>query len=1398
MTERERDAPASPHSDADDASESPEIRKPATTTLYAILQSAAAQPPGGSGGSGSSGGSQRHSRSRSVEGPAPLSRERHSLGSLSASANPSTSPPESAAAFKLTARKSRLGAGGSAHSQTMSSSGNEGSGALPAIVIARPPSVTPLDPADASLSVGLASDGATSPPPTSSGPGSIAPSASEIALAQLAASAGFAIPEGARAGDDITMDIISSALRLEREYIAHLNSLIREHVPLLLSYVECAQDVIEALWATPASPRSPMLSGSLPTPISPKASYRSEQTLSALREQNSYMSHGAKQQPDKENKKSMSKVLTDFADAAERMLTVARDAAERLVGLASAPAQKRAVKPWLLFVYGRHYCDVCAQMFCKTGELLNVLWTVRQAKPDLMPQIAAKSRSPGIETEGLIAITVSQVRQMRKLALAHREVYVVQQTLWDVTSYIDRMSDPELIDMQETPLSSEEVLQIGIKEIRTLDDLVRSVANLEQFLAAYQVIRHFDTSSASDAIPQNQDRKFVMRLKLTQVNTIVHHGVSVTVPVEAIVFSDGLAILEPVPPGTHYRHRLLDWYSFDRIYIYDYPDASHFHSFQLGIRQEDVKLLQQEDPKSVQPEEIKALPPGWEVLPEKNGKKYLFKPHKISQLQKPTPYRLRGLRQLCAASKDAKDALMLSIRAVKPANVEFAKLPYSMLGTQLETIVAHESLWLPSHDIPLLVEKSLFHIISRGITDVGVMRVGGHKKKLNELRDLAMVGLLEPPEPKDSKWSSGEKRRQTEEVVDLTGLLKLFLREMPTPLIPPACQQAFFDAALMAEPAKQVRAYAQAFGALPPPNKALLREILWLLVCVSANSSINQMNSTNLAIVTAPNIVRAEGKDAAKKDADLSSNALANGVVETLVTRYPDLFEAPDAPLAPQRQLHEIVLLKRKLAGHAKSVRSLWCPQDRKHVWSVDSDLNVRIWDTAKYAQTESFAVSTASVKPLITAMISVNDLLWLCTSSAIFVYDPRKPKEPVKTIPGIMALCAVRIPSRGEVWVGSDRRQIFVFDIDSLERTHTLADSGFSNGEGDTAMINAIVQAPDGTVWAACNVMASKGDHRLQVWDCTSEVPVLAQNVPTVVVQKKRMTCIAVVDQTIWTGSDDGSIAVWDCKMHMCIGRMEGHSSLVLGFAVLSDQVWSCSHDSTIVLWEPKTRTQVGVIRGIQTDTISSLLPCADAASGRHGPRLALPEAAAPAQEGAPKLMISFRSLAQYSNHPCGHVLRIKHNENAASPEAGESERYSFSVRHMHEQQLVLVARLAGLVLTAGPFNMPTGQGRGQVPTSPSVSIKVRVFEARMDRGALLSCLAGYQRSVMLTIPTFVRMTYNLSNLNNGFIKVVTVAAYKNAEGTAAADAACVSQKVLLTILGVKLQPIAHVTSIC
>ncbi|KAM8837176.1 rho GTPase-activating protein SYDE1 isoform 6-T6 [Spinachia spinachia] len=173
--------------------------------------------------------------------------------------------------------------------------------------------------------------------------------------------------------------------------------------------------------------------------------------------------------------------------------------------------------------------------------------------------------------------------------------------------------------------------------------------------------------------------------------------------------------------------------------------------------------------------------------------------------------------------------------------------PSNVFGVELHHLVEKEG---SSSQIPLLIQKSVEEIEHRGLKVVGLYRLCGSAAVKKELRDWfernsLAVCLSEDLYP---------------DINVITGILKDYLRELPSPLITRTLYQVIRQAMtlrpLKAPPWTPEPQLAQItvelLACLPPPERATLSLLLDHLSLVASLSSLNRMTHQNLAVCFGP------------------------------------------------------------------------------------------------------------------------------------------------------------------------------------------------------------------------------------------------------------------------------------------------------------------------------------------------------------------------------------------------------------------------------------------------------------------------------------------------------------------------------------------------------------------
>jgi hypothetical protein len=123
----------------------------------------------------------------------------------------------------------------------------------------------------------------------------------------------------------------------------------------------------------------------------------------------------------------------------------------------------------------------------------------------------------------------------------------------------------------------------------------------------------------------------------------------------------------------------------------------------------------------------------------------------------------------------------------------------------------------------------------------------------------------------------------------VTGALKLYLRELPVPLVTFDAYDLFLIAAGCRRQEERMETMKKALGRLPPAHYNTLRHLLRHLYKVQMMKTGNKMDAKNLSVVFAPTLMRSPGNTG-----DLSAVhklPKQRKAVEMLITHCHKLFQ---------------------------------------------------------------------------------------------------------------------------------------------------------------------------------------------------------------------------------------------------------------------------------------------------------------------------------------------------------------------------------------------------------------------------------------------------------------------------------------------------------------------------
>ncbi|XP_054975196.1 rho GTPase-activating protein 22 isoform X1 [Sorex araneus] len=214
-------------------------------------------------------------------------------------------------------------------------------------------------------------------------------------------------------------------------------------------------------------------------------------------------------------------------------------------------------------------------------------------------------------------------------------------------------------------------------------------------------------------------------------------------------------------------------------------------------------------------------------------------------------------------------------------------LPAGIFGQRLEDTVHHERKYGPRL-APLLVEQCVDFIRERGLTEEGLFRMPGQANLVRDLQD---------------SFDCGEKPLfdSSTDVHTVASLLKLYLRELPEPVVPFARYEDFLSCAqlLTKDEDEGTLELTKQVSNLPLANYNLLRYICKFLDEVQAHSNVNKMSVQNLATVFGPNILRPQVEDPVTI---MEGTSLVQHLMTVLIRKHSQLFtaRASEGPASPR------------------------------------------------------------------------------------------------------------------------------------------------------------------------------------------------------------------------------------------------------------------------------------------------------------------------------------------------------------------------------------------------------------------------------------------------------------------------------------------------------------------
>lgn len=235
-----------------------------------------------------------------------------------------------------------------------------------------------------------------------------------------------------------------------------------------------------------------------------------------------------------------------------------------------------------------------------------------------------------------------------------------------------------------------------------------------------------------------------------------------------------------------------------------------------------------------------------------------------------------------------------------------------LFGVPLTVLLENDQKKVPGIKVPLIFQKLLLKLEETGLETEGILRVPGSASRVKNLHQELEAKFYEDT----FDWNQVRNN-------DAAGLLKMFIRELPSPLFTVEYLPAFIT---LVEKIPKIKLQLQALHLLimllPEANRDTAKAFLQFLKKVVANEGKNKMNLWNVSMIVAPNLFIYKGKRANQQE--MQAAATTAHIVRLLI-RYQDiLWTVPSFLISQVRKMNEAAInnSKRQLMFD-KGVRKL-------------------------------------------------------------------------------------------------------------------------------------------------------------------------------------------------------------------------------------------------------------------------------------------------------------------------------------------------------------------------------------------------------------------------------------------------------------------------------------------
>ncbi|XP_049612161.2 rho GTPase-activating protein 18 isoform X1 [Syngnathus scovelli] len=230
--------------------------------------------------------------------------------------------------------------------------------------------------------------------------------------------------------------------------------------------------------------------------------------------------------------------------------------------------------------------------------------------------------------------------------------------------------------------------------------------------------------------------------------------------------------------------------------------------------------------------------PNFRLLKDKTGQT------RVGHLSPPD---MKKVRRLALVEMTALfDTGGVDLKAHKAVKVKAKES--GLFGVPLVTLLDQDRRRAAGTKVPFILQRLISHIQEEGLDTEGLLRIPGAAARVKSLRRELECRFYDGTFP----WQQLKQH-------DAASLLKLFIRELPHPLLTVQYLQAFIAVNELPTKKQQLQALNLLVLLLPEANRDSLKALVEFFQRVVEHQAENKMSLNNVSVVMAPNIFMFKG-----------------------------------------------------------------------------------------------------------------------------------------------------------------------------------------------------------------------------------------------------------------------------------------------------------------------------------------------------------------------------------------------------------------------------------------------------------------------------------------------------------------------------------------------------------